>query len=134
MEITNKQVIAAFFAGVLLLAAVFWAGVSVMRRQPPAPASEADTSAAAAKEEETAARYVVRVAAFGTLEEATRLRDELRRRYPSAEVQRPKGDDAVHRVTIGPYNSRDDARKVMNELAGEGFKGLSVAPWSPDQQ
>jgi DedD protein len=149
---TNKQVIAIFIIGVVLLLGAFWAGLNVVKREP---ATNANQSHPANQNSQTAssnqnspakaapsnsntqappsadARYVVQVgASFGTPDKANELTTQLRKKYPSAHTQNPTGADTLYRVRIGPYNSREDAQQVANELASQGFKGVMIFPWS----
>jgi cell division septation protein DedD len=130
---SNKQVTAIFVIGVALLLGAFWAGLKVVKQdsdadtnQASAPARNAQGSASPAQPGSAEARYIVRVAAFGTVEQANQLAQELRRKYISAHTQAPSGEDTLFRVNIGPYNRREDAQQVANELAGEGRKGVMI--------
>ena len=142
---TNKQVIAIFIAGVALLLGAFWGGLSVIKRDATTDASTANQNAKAASPNQRAAaatsnpreqpaaevaRYVVFVAAFGTLEKARQLESDLRRKYLAAHVKTPNGNqETLFRVNIGPYD-KQDADKVATELASEGRKGIMVRPWT----
>jgi cell division protein FtsN len=148
---SNKQVIAIFFAGVLLLVISFWVGLSIKRHSTAAapvantaskgvPAtgsnaqarnSDQQSPAPATAEDDQNARFIVHVATFGTAEQADRLTRELRRKYLSADTQQPaQSGDTLYRVNIGPYKSRADAEQVARELQGEGRKGVMVLPQS----
>ena len=75
--------------------------------------------------------YVVQVgAAYGTAAQATQAVAELREKYKSAYVQNPASDYPLYRVRIGPYNSREDAQQVANDLASQGRKGVMIFPWA----
>ncbi|MFY9611757.1 MAG: SPOR domain-containing protein [Blastocatellia bacterium] len=142
---TNKQVIAIFVAGVALLLGAFWAGLSVIKQDSTSDASTANQNARAGstnpgsagatsntREQGAAegARYVVFVAAFGTLEKAKQLESDLKRKYLAAHVKTPNGNqETLFRVNIGPYD-KQDADKVATELATEGRKGIMVLPWT----
>lgn len=142
---TNKQVIAIFVTGVALLLGAFWAGLSVMKQDAVSDASTANQNSRAASPAQRAAnsntqtreqpapeaaRYVVFVAVFGTLEKAKQLETDLRRKYLAAHVKMPSGNqETLYRVHIGPYD-RADADKVATELASEGRKGIMVLPWT----
>jgi DedD protein len=143
---TNKQVIAVFVAGVALLLAAFWAGLSVIKQDATSDASTANQNAKAGLANQSAvaaatpntreppapesARYVVFVAAFGTLDKAKQLESDLRRKYLAAHVKTPTGNqETLFRVNIGPYD-KQDADKVATELATEGRKGIMVLPWT----
>jgi DedD protein len=148
---SNKQVIAIFIIGVGLLLGAFWAGLYVVKQDPTAnsnqsrpanqnsrPASGGNqnsqqTSNANTQSQQggSEARYIVQVgSSFGTVEKANELTSQLRHKYPSAHTQNPTGTDTLFRVRIGPYNSRDDAQQVANELASQGFKGVMIFPWT----
>lgn len=142
---SNKQVTAIFIVGVALLLGAFWAGLKVVKQssatdvnQASAPARNAQgnvstqppqspgSGSPAAQAGSGDARFIVRVAAFGTVEQANHLAQELRRKYISAHTQAPSGEDTLFRVNIGPYNRREDAQQVASELAGEGRKGVMI--------
>jgi DedD protein len=151
---SNKQVIAIFIIGVGLLLGAFWAGLYVVKQDTAANANNARTanqnsqSSSSGNQSSTSkpasantntqpqrsssdARYIVQVgASFGTAEKANELTAQLRRKYPSAHTQNPTPPDTLFRVRIGPYNSREDAQQVANELASQGFKGVMIVPWS----
>jgi len=146
---SNKQVIAIFIIGVGLLLAAFWAGLYVVKQDTAAnpnqnrlanqnsqnqnsqskSASSSLTTQPPQASSDT--RYIVQVgSSFGTAEKANELTSQLRKKYPSAHTQNPTGSDTLYRVRIGPYNSREDAQQVANELASQGFKGVMIFPWS----
>ena len=148
---SNKQVIAIFIIGVGLLLGAFWAGLYVMKQgstansnqsrsanQNSRAASGGNQNSQAASNGNTQsqpggsdARYIVQVgSSFGTAEKANELTSQLRHKYPSAHTQNPTGTDTLYRVRIGPYNSREDAQQVANELASQGFKGVMIFPWT----
>jgi DedD protein len=150
---SNKQVIAIFIIGVALLLGAFWAGLSVVKQEPAANSNQSraanqnsqsaganqnSTNKAAASANSNAqappssdTRYVVQVGqSFGTLEKANELTAQLRHKYLSTYTQGPTGADTLYRVRIGPYNSREDAQQVANELATQGFKGVMIFPLS----
>ncbi|MEK6409810.1 MAG: SPOR domain-containing protein [Acidobacteriota bacterium] len=151
---SNKQVIAIFIIGVGLLLGAFWAGLFVVKQDTTANANNSRTTnqnvpgassanqASAVKpapansntqpqQASSDTRYIVQVgSSFGTVEKANELTSQLRRKYPSAHTQNPTGSDTLYRVRIGPYNSREDAQQVANELASQGFKGVMIFPWT----
>ena len=147
---SNKQVIAIFIIGVGLLLGAFWAGLYVVKQDGggssnanrPANQNAQNQNAQTAKpapsnltpqppQASSDARYIVQVgASFGTAEKANELTSQLRKKYPSAHTQNPTGTDTLYRVRIGPYNNREDAQQVANELASQGFKGVMIFPWS----
>src|SRR4051812_3071172 len=114
MKMSNKQVIAIFMLGVALLLGAFWAGLYVIRQDTTKSAGQAavanqnsqvgtagkQTAANAnlpVREQATSegARYVVFVAALGTMEKAKQLESELRKKYLAAHVQI---QDGLYRV------------------------------------
>lgn len=146
---SNRQVTAIFIVGVALLLGAFWAGLKVVKQDStrgvkqasapaanaqagaspgsPSPGSQPPASQAPSPQADSGeARYMVRVAAFGTAEQANQLALELRRKYISAHTQTPSGEDTLFRVNIGPYNRREDAQQVASQLAGEGRKGVMI--------
>ncbi len=150
---SNKQVIAIFIIGVVLLLGAFWAGLYVVKQDSSAPANQNHAANQTSRNASSAnqnsagqasantntqppqassdARYIVQVgSSFGTVEKANELTTQLRHKYPSAHTQNPTGTDTLYRVRIGPYNSREDAQQVANELASQGFKGVMIFPWS----
>ena len=152
---SNKQVIAVFIIGVGLLLGAFWAGLYVVKQDTTTTTNANQERAAnqnsqsnsgvnqAASKPPTAntntqpqqassdARYIVQVgASFGTAEKANELTAQLRKKYMAAHTLNPTGADTLYRVRIGPYNSRDDAQQVANELASQGFKGVMIFPWT----
>jgi cell division septation protein DedD len=148
---SNKQVIAIFIIGVGLLLGAFWAGLYVVKQDSTANANQSrsanQNSRAAGGANQNSqpasnaniqsqpggsdARYIVQVgSSFGTAEKANELTSQLRHKYPSAHTQNPTGTDTLYRVRIGPYNSREDAQQVANELASQGFKGVMIFPWT----
>jgi len=154
---SNKQVIAIFILGVGLLLGAFWAGLHVVKQDASATpnqtnlanqnatSSTAGTQAAAAKSPTVNAntqtqpqqassgdtRYIVQVgASFGTVEKANELTAQLKKKYLGAHTQNPTGNDTLYRVRIGPYDRRDDAQQVANELSSQGFKGVMIFPWT----
>ena len=135
----NKTVFAIFVCGLLLLLGVFWAGLTVTKNHQPQASSTGNNAskskgAAAARPvpstgpADANARYVVRVASFGTSQEANQLTQDLRTKYLSAYTQEPErgGKDTLYHVNIGPYDSRDAAEQVAQELAAEGRKGVTI--------
>jgi cell division protein FtsN len=156
---SNKQVIAIFVIGVGLLLGAFWAGLYVVKQDASASPSQSrvtsqsagssnpGTQAAAAKSVPANAntqtqsqpqqpsssdtRYIVQVgASFGTVEKANELTAQLKKKYLGAHTQNPTGGDTLYRVRIGPYDRRDDAQQVANELSSQGFKGVMIFPWT----
>src|SRR5437867_5174 len=147
---SNKQVIAIFIIGVGLLLGAFWAGLYVVKQDTAANANGSRATNQNSQNQNSQAgkaaspnlttqppqapsetRYIVQVgASFGTAEKANELTAQLRKKYPSAHTQNPTGSDTLYRVRIGPYNTREDAQQVANELASQGFKGVMIFPWT----
>jgi cell division septation protein DedD len=141
---SNKQVIAIFVIGIALLLGAFWAGLYVVK-QDAEPNSNASVSAnqnaqsgqmakpstAGASEQAAneSAKYVVFVAAYGTLNEAKQLEAQLKsKNYLATYVQMPGAQQPLYRVNIGPY-SKDDAEKIAAQLSNER-KGLMIFQWT----
>ena len=142
----NKQVITIFFIGILMLVAAFWAGLTIIKgsvtggnksaatvskstRAGESPSTQAAAGSVVAMNSSANgdARYVVRVAAYGTQEEAQKIVDDLKgERYLSAHIRTPDAENALYRVFIGPFELRDAAQQVANELAAAGKKGLMI--------
>ena len=151
---SNKQVIAIFIIGVGLLLGAFWAGLYVVKQDTTGNANQAlqanqnAQSASSGNQTPAArppstnannqpqqalrdARYIVQVgSSFGTAEKANELTTQLRKKYPSAHTQNPTGADTLYRVRIGPYNSREEAQQLANELTSQGFKGVMTFLWN----
>ena len=140
----NKQVIAIFVAGILLMFGAFWAGLSVIRgsaaggkaatpagnaaHQPrgaeSTPARPPEASSATAGSEP---KYVVLAAAWGTLEKAQEEVEKLKaQRYFSAHIKMPDETNSLYRVFIGGFELREHAQQVANELASQGKKGVMI--------
>jgi cell division protein FtsN len=152
---SNKQVIAIFMIGIGLLLGAFWAGLHVVKQDASANPNQghisqsatsntagtqaaartasvnANTQPQAQPASATDTRYIVQVgASFGTVEKANELTAQLKKKYLGAHTQNPTGSDTLYRVRIGPYDRRDDAQQVANELSGQGFKGVMIFPWT----
>jgi len=150
---SNKHVIAIFVIGIGLLLGAFWAGLYVVKQDASANPSQTQVTSqsVASNPGPTAAvksapanantqpqspsssdtRYIVQVgASFGTVEKANELTAQLKKKYLGAHTQNPTGGDTLYRVRIGPYDRRDDAQQVANELSSQGFKGVMIFPWT----
>jgi cell division septation protein DedD len=149
MAMSNRQVIAIFIIGIVLLLGAFWAGLYVVKQDTGAssnqaggpsnqnaqsghtPKQAATNAQAAGQQPESEAGYVVQVgSAFGTVAEANKFMSELRQKYPSAYTQNPGSQDTLYRVRIGPYKTREEAQQAGNELASQGFKGVMIFPFN----
>ncbi len=146
MAMNNKQVIAIFVAGIALLLAVFLVGLLVVKQDTAANvAAPGGTDKGAQNKQQPSSvnaqtpdqaassdtRYVVHVAAFGTLAKANELKEELKPKYLAAHVKEPTSQDPLYRVNIGPYD-KNDAEKVASDLSAQGRKGLMIMPWKPN--
>jgi len=115
----------------VMIIAVFGFSTSSLGQAPAKQGSPARPRQASGPQVSSERRYVVQVgSSFESLEKANDLTTKLRITYPSAHTQYPRGDDTFYRVRIGPYDVREDARQVANELTGQGFAGVMILPWS----
>ncbi|HEV8487311.1 MAG TPA: SPOR domain-containing protein [Blastocatellia bacterium] len=144
VTVNNRQAIAVFILGIAFLLAAFWAGLNVVKRDAIGPIHQPDNparpgqatrpagqegSAQATVEPPGDAGYILQVAGFGTADKANQLVADLRRKYKSAHVQAPSGDDTIYRVLIGPYPTRAETDQVAGELAAQGMKGVMILSW-----
>lgn len=146
--LSNKQVVAVFITGLLMLLIAFGAGLSIIKSSlssgtnseevkttkppakaeatPPATTSQSENSVQTA-EPSVPVKYTIKFQVYGTKEAAERARAELRsKNYWSAYIQEPTGQDTLYQVNIGPYESRDEAQKITSELSTQGYKGLMI--------
>jgi cell division septation protein DedD len=144
---SNKQVIAIFGLGIVMMFVAFWAGLSVMKgsivsssnqaavkntstpqqQKPAEPPKQTEAAVASPTVEATPqTRYLVRVAAFGTQQKAEELKNELRKSFISAHVQMPEGTETLYNVNLGPFDRREVAQQVANDLSMEGKKILGI--------
>ena len=128
---SNKQVVAIFIIGIVLLLGAFGAGLYVIKQDTNAAGSNQGNpqKQAAQSEQSSSEKYAIHVASFGTVEEANKFTLELRAKYPSAYTQNPAGGQGLYQVNIGPYDKRD-ADQVAEELRKDGRKGVMVKKWS----
>lgn len=77
----------------------------------------------AAREPAIASAWAVQAGAFGSEENAARLRDRLAERYPSPFLEEYQG---LKRVKFGPYASREEADAARATLAELGLAGIVV--------
>jgi cell division septation protein DedD len=122
---SNRQIIAVYVTGVVLLLVAFAAGLSVIKKgEQGDPLPPKGTAAESSDHAEL--QFEVFVAAFGTLTKAKAMEEELKdRRYLAAHIKAPSGGDALYRVYIGPY-TRSDAEKVAAEISSQGVRGVMV--------
>ncbi|HJQ27646.1 MAG TPA: SPOR domain-containing protein [Blastocatellia bacterium] len=145
---SNRQVVAIFIIGIVLLLAAFWAGLAIVKQDAPVsanhssaanqnaaggaagkPAASGPTTRPASQPSgEENAQYVVLIGTFGTLEQAKQLESDMRRDYIATHVQMPSGGDTLYRVVIGPYKKRD-AEQVASDLSNKR-KGIMIQPWT----
>jgi cell division septation protein DedD len=130
MAMSNKQVVAIYIVGIVLLLGAFGAGLYVVKQDTSGQGAGQAAQAGQDGQSDPAARHVVHVASFGTAEEANKLTAELGRKYISAFTQspRPVDQDKLYHVNIGPYDKRD-ADQVAEELRKEGRKGVMIKKW-----
>ena len=127
---SNRQAVAIYVAGVLLLLIAFTAGLSVIKNRtvedPITPKQNGAARESINQPSTSELQFEVLVAPYGTLAKARQVEAELRnRRYYSAHVKMPVSGETLYRVVIGPY-TRADADRVASELSKEGLKGLMV--------
>ena len=67
--------------------------------------------------------WAVQAGAFGSLENAVKLRDRLAARYPSPWIEDFSG---LKRVKFGPYPSRPEAEAARDSLGEIGLAGILV--------
>lgn len=73
--------------------------------------------------------WAVQVGSFSARANAERLSDWcLEQGFGAQILPPPEGEQALYRVRVGPYASRDDARSAMAELALLGRTGF-VSDW-----
>ena len=147
---SNKQVVAIFIAGLLMMLIAFGAGLSVIKnslvsstntievtaaKPQPQPKIESNVQASTQPSgeitpsaENTVVRYVIKFQqAYATKEAAEQRRMELRSKsYLSAYVQEGKDPDTLYYVNVGPYETRDEAQRIVNELSSDGYKGMMI--------
>jgi rare lipoprotein A len=97
--------------------------------EPPVPtpantAAKGETaSSSAAAARPAASGWAVQAGAFGSLENAAKLRDRLAARYPSPWIEDFSG---LKRVKFGPYASRPEAEAARDSLGEMGLAGILV--------
>jgi DedD protein len=70
-----------------------------------------------------AAGWAVQAGAFGSQENAVKLRERLAARYPSPWIEDASG---LKRVKFGPYASRAEAEAARDSLGEIGLAGIIV--------
>ena len=96
--------------------------------EPPVPtpantATKGEPAASTAPARPAASGWAVQAGAFGSEENALRLRDRLAARYPTPWVEDYKG---LKRVKFGPYASREEAESARDTLGEMGLAGIVV--------
>ncbi len=94
--------------------------------EPPTPTPANTTTKgepAAAPARPATTGWAVQAGAFGSEENADRLRDRLAARYPAPWVEDYKG---LKRVKFGPYASREEAEAARDSLGEMGLAGILV--------
>ena len=87
----------------------------------PTPANTAAKGEPAARP--AAAGWVVQAGAFGSQENAIKLRERLAARYPTPWIEDASG---LKRVKFGPYASRAEAEAARDSLGEIGLAGILV--------
>ncbi|MBV8199887.1 MAG: septal ring lytic transglycosylase RlpA family protein [Acidobacteria bacterium] len=90
---------------------------------PPAPAAPASPRNARTPVA-AAFHYTVQVGAFGDVERAEALQQDLARHYPAAAVH---SDGTWNRVQVGLFADREQAEQLRSELASAGIAAVVVA-------
>jgi cell division septation protein DedD len=67
--------------------------------------------------------FAVQAGAFGSEENAMRLRDRLATRYPNPFIEEFQG---LKRVKFGPYKTREEAEAARDSLGDLGLAGIVV--------
>lgn len=99
-------------------------------REQPAPRTPAARRAPAAAAPPVRGPFTIQLAAFGEAERALRLAEQLKQSGYAPIVLSPAtgSPDALHRVRVGTYTSREDARRVVDAIAKEvGVRGWIIA-------
>lgn len=93
--------------------------------EPPAPtpANTATKGEPVASVRPSAAGWAVQAGAFGSQENAVKLRERLAARYPSPWIEDAAG---LKRVKFGPYASRAEAEAARDSLGDIGLAGILV--------
>ena len=93
------------------------------------PSPTVTSAAAAAKAATYSGLWAVQIGSFSARANADHLSDWCREQGFGVQVLAPpEGEQALYRVRVGPYESRDDARSAMAELALLGRSGF-VSDW-----
>ncbi len=90
--------------------------------EPPAP-TPANTATKGGPATAASGGWAVQAGAFGSEENAVKLRERLATRYPSPWIEDYKG---LKRVKFGPYPSREEADAARASLGEIGLAGILV--------
>jgi len=98
---------------------------SLPSRRTSARAATHSVPARRARGREVGAGYTVQVAASRNKQDAEKLVKELKSRGFAVFVVRPEHSevkDNLYRVQVGPFATHEEAQRVRNRIAKEGFK------------
>jgi rare lipoprotein A len=91
--------------------------------EPAAPTPANTATKGGPPAQPAAAGWAVQAGAFGSQENAVKLRDRLAARYPSPWIEDYKG---LRRVKFGPYASKAGAEAARDTLGEMGLAGIVV--------
>ena len=82
--------------------------------------------------DDRAIQYYLQVGAFSEESQADNLKAKLAlMSYESVIMSARIGDDTFHRVSVGPYEDMDEAKKIRENLIKEGFKANLIKLTKP---
>ena len=82
--------------------------------------------------DDRAIQYYLQVGAFSEESQADNLKAKLAlMSYESVIMSARIGDDTFHRVSVGPYEDIDEAKKIRENLIKEGFKANLIKLTKP---
>ena len=82
--------------------------------------------------DDRAIQYYLQVGAFSEESQADNLKAKLAlMSYESVIMSARIGDDTFHRVSVGPYEDIDQAKKIRENLIKEGFKANLIKLTKP---
>ncbi len=93
------------------------------RTDEPAAPTPANTASKGEPAAPASGGWAVQAGAFGSEENAVKLRDRLAARYPSPWIEDYRG---LKRVKFGPYASREEADAARDSLGELGLAGIVV--------
>ena len=86
----------------------------------------------AQNKDDRAIQYYLQVGAFSEESQADNLKAKLAlMSYESVIMSARIGDDTFHRVSVGPYEDIDKAKKIRENLIKEGFKANLIKLTKP---